>query len=474
MLPTPRKKFNPHGYQDLMIDFAEEIQRPALWAGMGMGKTVSALTVIERRLFFDDSPVLVIAPLLVARTTWPDEVRKWDHLRGIRVVPVVGDEIYRRRALNVKAEVYTINYEQLPWLVEYFGDRWPFKKVIADESTKLKSFRTRQGGQRAQALSKVAHTKIKSFIELTGTPSPNGLVDLWGQIWMLDAGQRLGRTFTAFTDRWFKSAAYGDDKTPKPLGHTQDEIQAKLKDICLTINPGDWFDLKAPIINNRFVELPARARRLYDEMEKTFFIELGEHTVEAQTSAIKSLKLLQLTNGAVYVDPLVESDHDPRSILFKEIHDIKLQALESIVNEAAGMPVLVATNFKSDQQRILNHFKKAKILTSANGPVIMREWNAGKIPILVTHPASAGHGLNLQDGGNILVFFGLGWNLEHRLQIIERIGPMRQLQAGHNRPVFIYNILAKDTIDELVLARIESKRSVQDILLAAMARRKIA
>lgn len=433
--------------------------------------TVSTLTMIERQLMFGmDKPVLVLAPLLVAKTTWVDEARKWQHLSGIRVVPIVGDELARRRALNVKAEIYTTNYEQLPWLVEYLGDNWPFEMVIADESTKLKSFRLRQGGARAQALAKIAHTKIKSFIELTGTPSPNGLIDLWGQIWMLDQGHRLGRSFTSFTDRWFKSSRFGEG-APTVRPHSESEIQYKLRDICLTVDPKDWFDLEEPIVTNKYIELPKQARKLYDEMEKAFFIELGEHRIEAQNAAIKSGKLLQICGGAAYVDPLVNTDDDPGSVLFKEIHSAKIEALESIINESAGTPVLVATNFRSDQQRLLKAFPKGKLLTSANGSVLMPKWNRGEIPIMFTHPASAGHGVSLQDGGNILVFFSLGWNLEHRLQVMERIGPVRQLQAGHNRSVFIYNIMAKDTIDELVLARVETKRNVQDILLEAMARR---
>lgn len=459
-------------YQELATDFAVAKDRCALWVPMGGGKTVSTLTAIEHRLLLGyDKPILVLAPLLVAKTTWVDEARKWQHLHGIRVVPICGNEMERRRALNVKAEIYTTNYESLPWLVDYFKDRWPFEWVIADESTKLKSFRLRQGGVRAQALAKVAHTKIKFFTELTGTPAPNGLLDLWGQIWMLDQGHRLGRSFTAFTDRWFKSSRF-DHAAPSLLPHAQGEIHTKLKDICLTIDLKDWVKLEDPIVSNKYIELPRQARKLYDEMEKAFFFELEGHTVEAQTAAIKSLKLLQVANGAVYVDPMTETDADPNAVLFKEVHDAKIQALESIINEAAGMPVLVATNFKSDQQRLLKAFPKGKSLTSANGSALMAAWNRGELPLMFAHPASAGHGLNLQDGGNILVFFGLGWNLEHRLQMLERIGPMRQKQAGHERPVFIYNIIAQDTIDELVIARVETKREIQDILLDAMARRK--
>lgn len=466
-----RKEFKPRGYQELIIDFQESVKRNAIWAGMGLGKTISTLTTIDRmNLMGYDKPTLVLAPLLVAKTTWPDEAKKWKHLRHTRVVPIVGDETTRLRSLKLDANIFTTNYEQLPWLVEYYGDRWPFETVVADESTRLKSFRLRQGSVRAAALAKVTHTKIKKFWQLTGTPSPNGLIDLWGQMWMLDAGLRLGRTFTAFKERWFFTNP--EQHLTRPHEHASQEINKLLQDICLTINSKDWLDLKEPIVNNIKIELTPKARRLYDELEKQFFTELEGREIEAVHSASRSQKLLQMANGAVYLDPLVETDADPRSKEFGEVHDAKIQALESILNEANGMPVLVAYNFRSDLIRLLKAFPKGRSLNSADVSTTMRDWNAGKIPVLFAHPASAGHGLNLQDGGNILVFFGLNWNLEHRLQFIERIGPTRQLQAGHDRPVFIHNILAKDTIDELVLARVETKREVQDILLEAMSRRK--
>lgn len=467
-----RKEFIPKPYQELIIDFGMENPRCAIWASMGSGKSSAALTLINRQLICgNDRPVLVLAPLLVATVTWPDELAKWNHLHGIRISVITGTELERRRALAKKAEIYTTNYESLPWLVEYWGDRWPYEMVIADESTKLKSFRTRQGSVRARALSKVAHTKVKQFIELTGTPSPNGLKDLWGQIWMIDGGRRLGRSYSAFQERWFRIPKFGDP-SPIPHPHAEWEIHNALKDICLTINAADWFDLEDPIVTNKFVQLPEKARRLYQEMEAKFFIELEGHEIEAATAAVKSMKLVQIANGAAYLDPEVIDDEDPRARVFKEIHDAKIQALESIINEAAGMPVLVATNFKSDQVRLSKAFPKSKVMTSANGKTLMPLWNEGKIPVMLAHPASAGHGISLQDGGNILVFFGLGWNLEHRLQMLERLGPMRQLQAGHKRPVFIFNILAQGTIDELILERMEGKKSVQDVLLNAMARRK--
>lgn len=455
-----RKLYTPRPYQNIISGHIMGTERCAIWAGMGLGKTISTFTAIDA-LFMagEDAPVLVLAPLRVAKTTWPEEARKWQHLRHIDVMPIVGNEQERRAALKYDASVYTTNYENLVWLTEYYGDRWPFRTVISDESTKLKSFRLRQGGKRAQALGKVAHTKIKRFVELTGTPAPNGLADLWGQMWFVDGGKRLGRTYDAFRQRWFQKSfdGYGMDALP----HAQEQIHAALRDVCLTIDAADWFDLDAPIVNNIYVDLPIRARQLYRDMEKQMFMDLDGHEVEAFNAAARTIKCLQIANGAAYVD---ESQN------WKEVHDAKLQALEDVIEEAAGMPVLVAYHFKSDLARLQRAFPQAHVLDS--DPATIRKWNDGKIPILLAHPASAGHGLNLQDGGNILAFFGHWWNLEERLQIIERIGPVRQKQAGHNRPVFIHNIIARDTVDEMVIERVETKRGVQDILLDAMRRRR--
>lgn len=467
-----RELYVPRPYGQLITEHIIANPRASIWAGMGMGKTVCTLTAIsDLQLLGESSPTLVLAPLLVAEHTWPDEARKWAHLAHLSVMPIIGSEADRRRALRHDADIYTMNYDNLPWLQNYLGDRWPFVHVVADESTRLKGFRLKQGGERARALGKVAHTKTQRFTNLTGTPAPNGLLDLWGQTWMLDAGQRLGRTFTGFRDRWFRAGYDGYGYLPHE--HSSAEIYQALDDICLTVNAKDWFDLKEPIVSSRYVELPVRARRLYDEMEAKFFFELESgHEVEAFNAAARSQKLLQVANGACYVDPLVEDDHDPKARMFKELHDAKLQALQSIIEESAGMPVLVAYQFQSDLARLQKAFPKGRALTRGNAAEVMATWNTGGIPVMFAHPQSAGHGLNLQHGGNILVFFGHTWNLEHRLQILERIGPVRQMQAGYDRPVFVYNIVARDTIDELVIARVETKREVQDLLLEAMTKRR--
>lgn len=461
---TARRDYTPRPYQHLITSHIIDVPRCAVWAGMGLGKTVSVLTALDMLFLAGESPpALVVGPKRVAKKVWGDEAKKWEHLRQISVMPIVGSEEERRIALKFDASVYTTNYENLEWLVEYYGDRWPFKIVVLDEATRVKGFRTKQGTKRARALASVAHTKIKRFIQLTGTPSPNGLKDLWGQVWFLDAGQRLGRTYKAFEQRWFQRSfdGYGAD----PLPYTQTEIQDKLRDICLSINAKDYFDIAEPLVRPVYVDLPVKARVKYREMEKDFFTEMEGHEIEAFNAAAKTQKLLQLANGAAYVgDPDAPGERP-----FVEVHDVKIAALESIVEEANGMPVMCAYEFRSDRARILKAFPKAVDLSTDEG---FKTFMAGESPLGIAHAASMGHGVDgLQDATNILALFGHNWNLELYQQIIERVGPVRQLQSGHDRPVFLYPIVARDTVDELVMARRETKREVQDLLLEAMKRR---
>ena len=473
-MTTARRPYVPHVYQGLMTHHQIGVPRGGTWAGMGMGKTVSTLTTLDALYLSGDThPTLVIGPLRVAKNVWPTEARKWEHLRHIEVVPIVGNETERRQALKRDVSLHSVNYDNLPWLVKHWGQRWPYRTVVADESTRLKGFRLKQGTERARALATVTHTKVKRFIQLTGTPAPNGLKDLWGQAWFLDAGQRLGRTYASFEERWFAYKRKSDAAKPGKVDiqtivmpWAQAEIHDKMRDLCLTIDAKDYFDVREPIIKPVYVELPPKARIKYREMEKDFYTELEGRDVEAFNAAAKTQKLLQFANGAVYVNPDADSDDHPKAKEWREVHDAKLDALHSIVEEANGMPVLVAYEFKSDLARILRAFPKARFLDDEQQTE--DDWNAGKIPMLVAHPKSAGHGLNLQDGGNIIVYFGHNWDLELYLQILERIGPMRQLQSGHNRPVFVYPIIAADTVDETVMARRENKRSVQDLLLEAM------
>lgn len=451
------RDFKPHDYQHDIINWIATHKRCAVWAQMGSGKSVSTLTALEALSMVEDIyPVLVLAPLRVSKVTWPDEIEKWSHLNHLRVaVMAKPSPVRRQRAVESEADLYFCNYDVLPWLVEYFEERgkpWPFKTIVADEFTRTKSFRLRQGSKRARALAKVAHTYCTRFIGLTGTPSPNGLKDLWGQTWFLDKGERLGRTYSAFEQRWFRKGY--DGFSLQPMDHAQEEIQGLLADICLTV---DGLPVDEPIYNEVYCEFPKVARDLYRAMEQQMFIEIGEHGVDAANAAVKTMRLLQLSNGAIYVND--EKD-------WEAVHGVKLEALDSIIAEAAGTPVLVAYHFKSDLERLRHRFPKARVLDA--NPDTIKDWNAGRIPILLAHPASAGHGLNLADGGNILAFFSLDWSLENYMQIIERLGPMRQKQAGHDRPVFIHHIICRGTIEEVVLERLRSKKSVQQVLLEAM------
>lgn len=450
------KTFVPHDYQQEALNWLYGHPRTALWMPMGGGKTATTLTALNNLDLVEDVfPVLVLAPKRVATSTWPDEVAKWANLSNLRVSAITGTPKQRQKALDAPAEVYTMAYDNLSWLCEAVGEDWPFVTVVADELTRLKSFRIRQGSKRAGALGKVAHTKVKRFIGLTGTPGANGLKDLWGQTWFLDKGERLGRTFSAFEQRWFRKGYDGFSLQPQP--HAQEEIQELLRDICLTVT---GLPVDEPIRNPIYVELPPQARNLYTDMEDEMFAEIGADGVEAANAAVRTQKCLQIANGAIYTD---ENGN------WEAVHDAKLDALESVIEEANGTPVLVAYNFKHDLERLRHRFPKGRVLDA--NPDTIRQWNAGRIEVLFAHPASAGHGLNLADGGNILAFFGLNWSLEEHMQIIERIGPMRQKQAGHDRPVFVHYIMAKDTVDDMVFDRLASKRTVQEILIEAMKRK---
>jgi SNF2 family DNA or RNA helicase len=450
-------EFTPHAYQRPAMQWLYDRPRSLLWMPMGGGKSVTTLTALDNLSLVEDVyPALVLAPLRVAKTTWPDEVAKWRPLEHLRVSVICGSASERQAALDAPADIYTVNYDNLVWLVDQLGDRWPFKTVVADEVTRLKSFRLRQGSKRAGALGKVAHSRVRRFIGLTGTPNPNGLQDLWGQVWFVDKGERLGRTYSAFSDRWFEKGYDGFSLKPRPTA--QAEIEARLRDICLTV---DALPVDEPLFNEIRVDLPAKARRMYDDMERHMFAELEGAEIEAVSAAAKTMKCSQLANGAAYTDD---------TGTWEGVHDAKLEALDSVIEEANGAPVLVAYHFKSDLARLQKRYPQGRTLDAKSD--VIRDWNAGRVPLLFAHPASAGHGLNLAEGGNILAFFSLNWALEEHLQIIERIGPLRQKQAGFERPVHVHYIMAKSTIDDLILARLRSKKSVQEIMIEAMKERK--
>lgn len=449
-------------YQHEFVDFASERRRCNLFAGMGMGKTISGLTLARRlRLLGDISrPTLVLAPMRVARGTWSDEAAAWAHVSDMTVSPIIGDVKQRTAAMRRDAEVYTINYENIPWVLETLGKgRWPFGLVIADESTRLKSMKLGgKGGVRARALARVAHL-TDHWINLTGTPTPKGLIDLWGQQWFVDEGKALGRTLTSFKERWFRSAQDGYGIEPMP--HAFEEITTLLKPTCLTLDPRDYFDLREPVVAPVRVELPSKVRDSYNDMEKRLYAELGGTDVEVFSAAAKRIKLHQIANGFAFVD-------DQKT--WNRLHDEKLQALESIVAEACGAPVMVAYWYKPDLEMLKKAFPKGRELRTKQDE---DDWNAGRIELLFIHPQSAGHGLSLQHGGNILAFYSLTDNLECYLQVIERIGPMRQFQSGYERDVFVYPIIASDTVDEDIYTSNAGKVNVLEAFKARMKRRAI-
>ncbi len=458
------KVLTPRRYQELAVPFLYNLKRANLWAGMGMGKTAIILMLLDAmRMNGDlDTPTLVLAPLRVARDTWPAESRKWEQYEHLDIRNITGDEAARRRALRAKiADIYSINYENLPWLVETLGENnWPFGCVIADESTRLKGFRLKgQGGQRAAALEAVAHRKVRQWVNLTGTPSPNGLKDLWGQNWFIDHGKRLGLTHSDFSRRWFRRKGNGYGQGIEPMPHSDREIHEIMRDISLTLDPKDWFDIRDPIVTTIPVYMPANVQAFYKELEKELFatLESGED-VEVFNEAALCNKCLQVANGAVYLSY-------PQ---WKAVHDEKLDALESIREEAGGMPLLVAYQFKSDVARIKERFKDSVILSDPKG---FKAFMAGDAAMGLAHPASMGHGIDgLQNVTNILVRFGRGWDLEQQDQMLGRIGPVRQAQAGHDREVRVYDIVTQGTIDVDVVDRHITKASVQDALLAAAKR----
>ena len=456
-----------------MIDHVCETARAGQWAGMGSGKTSATLAALDLLHLCGEvtRPALVIAPKRVAEHTWPDEVGKWDFCAGWQVDTILGTPTERSAALarvrRGNSPLATINYENLPWLLEKLEGAWPFGVVVADESTKLKSFRGgfqthpktgktfyRGGGSaRARALGRVAH-RTPRWINLTGTPAPNGLQDLWGQSWFLDAGQRLGRTFESFKERWFQKSFDGFSIDPLPFA--QEQIESAIHDVCLTTE----VPVEKHLSNEIRVELPPKARAQYREMERKMWTEIKSVGIEAVNAAARTGKCLQIANGAIYDNEENKAWH--------EVHGAKLDALESVVEEAAGAPVLVAYNFRHDLERLQRAFPGGIDLSTSAG---LRRAKGGEGRVWFAHPASLGHGVDgLQEHCNIVAFFGLNWNLEEHDQIIERVGPMRQQQAGKKRAVYVHYILATGTVDELVLDRLINKRSVQQIMLDAMKR----
>lgn len=451
------RPFDPREYQRLIRTHIMDNHRCAIWADMGLGKTASTLSALDI-LWLSGSnywPALVVAPLRVARGVWPREADKWDDFQHMKVSAIVGDEYARCAALRRKADVYTINYDNVEWLFDVLGENWPFKIMVVDEATRLQGFRLLKKGTKRATLLEAASRKTSRLIELTGTPAPNGLKALWAQLYFLDSGQRLGQTMGDYMSRWFKENAYAH--TVKPHDWALAQIADQVKDICLTVRAKDYFDVKEPIRRQIEVDLPPKAMALYRELEREMYAEIDKlgARIDVVNAAALSAKCLQLASGAV-----IAKDGDDARLIHK-VHEEKLDALESIVEETNGAPLLVGYWWRHDLDRILKKFPFAQQIKTQKDE---DRWNEGRISLAPAHYASLGHGLNLQDGGHRLVHFSRWWDAELDSQLRARIGPVRQIQSGYDRPVYEYEIVARDTVDVDVSYRHEAKEEVQDIL----------
>jgi len=444
-------KFIPHDYQKIAIEKIIDGPAVGLFLEMGLGKTVSALTAIKELLYdrFEVSKVLVIAPLRVAQSTWSGEIEKWDHLQGLRLSKVLGSEKQRIEALHQPADIWIINRENTEWLVDYYGRKWPFDMVVIDELSSFKNPRSK----RFRALRKV-RPLIKRIVGLTGTPAPNGLIDLWSQIYLLDQGERLGKTLTGYRNRYFDPGRRNQNIVfewiPKPFA--EERIYEKISDICVSMKAEDWLQLPERIDNVIEVELPEKVKSQYKQLERDLILPLLDSDVTAANAAVLTNKLLQMANGAIY-DEFGEA---------KEIHDAKLEALEEVVEAANGKPVMVVYAYKHDLDRIRKQLKKYNPRTLDSDQDV-QDWNAGKIQVLLLHPASGGHGLNLQAGGNIIVWFGLTWGLEYYQQVNARL-----YRQGQTERVIVHHIIAKGTMDEEVLKALTGKAATQNDLMEAV------
>lgn len=440
--------FQPHSYQKHAIDKVIENEKYGLFLDMGLGKTVSTLTAFSELQLLDTEKMLVIAPLNVAKDTWADEISKWEHLKRLRVSKILGTPKQRLAALNKDADIYITNKENTKWLCEQYKKDWPFDMVVIDELSTFKN----PSSQRFKAIKKKLPL-VKRFVGLTGTPSPNSLLDLWAQVYLIDRGERLETAFSRYRERYFRATHQVSDHVYnwELREGSEDLIYKQIEDIALSMKASDYLDMPERIDTKQVITLSNKERKLYDELEKYYILEdETDGTVVAQSGASLSQKLLQLSNGAVYTD-----DEEVR-----HIHDRKLDKLEEIIEEAQGQPILLFYNFRHDRDRILERFDDVITLEDSN---YKAKWNSGKAKILLAHPASAGHGLNLQQGGHIIVWFGLTWSLELYQQANARL-----YRQGQEHTTIIHHIMTENTIDQRVYQALQNKELTQDELMKAI------
>lgn len=438
--------FSPHNYQAYAIDYIETHPVAAVLLDMGLGKTVISLTAIADLLFdsFEAHRILVIAPLRVARDTWPAEIKKWQHLKHLTYAVAVGTVKERKAALMAGADITIINRENLGWLIDSSGFDFDYDMVIVDELSSFKNHKSK----RFRSLMKV-RPKMKRIVGLTGTPSSNGLMDLWAEFKLLDFGERLGRFITQYRNNYFIPDKRNGEiiYSYKPMPYAEDAIYRKISDITISMKSTDHLQMPELIASQYEVQLSEDEEQLYEELKSDFILGLPEGEITAANAASLTGKLSQLANGAIY--------DDEGNII--EFHDRKLDALEDIIESANGKPLLVAYWFKHDLQRIKNRFNVREIKTSKD----IIDWNNGNISVAVIHPASAGHGLNLQSGGSTLIWFGLTWSLELYQQTNARL--WRQGQTSGT--VVIEHIITKGTIDERILKALSLKEVTQNALI---------
>lgn len=445
-------KFVPHTYQKMAIDKILDTPKAGLFLDMGLGKTVITLTAIEELMYdrFDVERVLVIAPLRVAEDTWSRESQKWDHLKQLRISKILGSATQRRKALAKDADIYIVNRENVVWLTNELsgiGEGWDFDMVVIDELSSFKSAKA----QRFKALRKYI-TRSSRVVGLTGTPAPNGLIDLWSQIYLLDGGERLGTTVTGFRERYFLPNQRNQNVifNYKPKDEAEQAINAKIADICISMRAEDWLEMPERIDNIQSVKLSPQEMSRYNTFERECYMEFLDGEVTATSAAALSNKLLQYSNGAMY---LPDGGYVKTS-------DAKLDVLEEIIEVSGGKPILCFYAYRHDLERIEERFKFAKKLEGSDD---IEKWNKGEIPLLLAHPAGAGHGLNLQAGGNIIVWFGLTWSLELYQQANARL-----YRQGQENTVIIHHLITEGTADENVLNSLQDKKDVQDELLNAL------
>jgi hypothetical protein len=456
-------EFKPREYQRIGAQFIVEHPRCMVIADPGLGKTGTALMALDMLKLVGSQffPALVLAPKRVADVVWTGEARKWSSFAGLSVAQIAGTAAQRAEILRRRSDVFVCNYELAEWLVDQWPqEKWPYKIVIADESSRLKGFRLNKGTKRAHALANVAR-RTGRWINLTGTPMSNGISDLWGQYWFLDHGERLKRSFTAFSEAYLIENRYTHRVTPQHGAEAT--IHEKIADITIAFRAEDWLDVQAPQVTQVAFDLPPDAREKYNEMERIFFTEVGDAEIEAGTAAIKSMKLLQLAAGSIYDG---ESATHP-------VHEARLEALDDILDQIAPEPLLLTYWFKFDAVRVLAHLEKRGISARAYScPQDERDWNAGKLQALLLHEQSA-HGLNLHQPCRDVCFYTQCWSAELRQQMIERVGPARQAQIGKRRVVRVWDIVANGTLDRDLIATNDRKITMEQALKSARARRMV-